>query len=306
MAGCATPQYALRPAPMPEESGEALHIERAISAVQGKEFEQEGARPIGPAERLRGFEVQPLVDRLSRVTERPSLRYRAYLYPDEDPNAAALADGRIYLSTGMINYLAQRGGRPDELAFVLSHEIAHTVAQHLVKRYRTMQQRQLLIALVAAGASAATQQASPAIQQAGQVAVNAASLLKDVADSGFSQEQELEADQLGIRYVIQAGFEPKAALALLQDFERFENPSPFLRTHPYVAIRRQYLERYLAETGRLGAAPAGGVDTRSSPAQTAARTARLKQWREAQRLYPVGSVSWNNLQRQIDALEAQR
>ena len=285
-SGCATPEYAVRPTPTPEESTAALQIERAIRAVQAKEFALQGARAIGWEETLRGFEVQRIVARLSQVTERPSLHYRAYLYEDKDPNAAALADGRIYVSTGMLNYLAGRGSeRTDELAFVLAHELAHTVAQHLVKRYRTLQQQQLLMALVAAGASAAARNAGSQAAQAGQLALDAASLLRDVANSGYSQAQELEADQLGIRYVIKAEFDPRAALALLTDFGRFENPWPFLRTHPYVAQRRMDLQRYLSETGALPAAD------------------RIKQLRDAQRLYPAGSVSWKNLQRQIDELE---
>jgi predicted Zn-dependent protease len=85
--------------------------------------------------------------------------------------------------------------------------------------------------------------------------------------------------------VIKAGFDPKAALALLEDFSRFENPSPFLRTHPYAAQRRADLQRYVSDSGALPA------------------TDRIKQLRDAQRLYPVGSVSWKNLQRQIEELE---
>jgi len=287
LAGCASPQYTVRPTPVPEESAAALQIERAISTLQAKEFARQRARPIGMDESLWGFEVQRIVERLSRQTERPSLRYRAYLYEDDDPNAAALADGRVYLSHGMLNYLASRGSRQDELAFVLAHELAHTVAQHLVKRYRRIQQQHLVLGLVAAGAAAATGDAGPAAQQAGRLAVDAASLLNDVALSGYSQEQELEADQLGIRYVIKAGFDPTAALALLEDFSRFEHPWPFLRTHPYVVKRRADVQRYLIDTGVLTAG-------------------RLTSLREAQRLYPVGSVSWNNLQQQIEELEGQR
>ena len=283
LAGCATPQYAIRPVPVPEESAAALEIERGISAVQAEQFERLGARRLGWNERVGGLDVQGVVDRVSRVTERPALPYRAYLYTDDDPNAAALADGRIYLSTGMVSYLAGRGARVDELAVVLAHELAHTVAQHLVKRYRMLQRQQLVMALVAAGAAAATRDAGPTTQQAGQLAVDAAGLLQDVANSGYSQEQELEADQLGIRYVRQAGFEPRAALELLQDFSRFDYPWPFLRTHPYTSVRRDYLERYLAETG----SPEG----------------QRKALQDAQRLYPKDSVSWQNLQRQLDALE---
>lgn len=298
LAGCATPEYTLRQAPVPEESPSALQIERTISTSQASQFQRQGARPIGPSERLAGFEAQRIVDRLSRVTERPVLRYRAYLLHDRDPNAAALADGRIYFTTGLLNYLAGRGAREDELAFIISHELAHTVAQHLVKRYRLLQQQELLMGLVAAGAAAASRDAGAPMQRAGHLAVDVASLLQDVANSGYSQEQELEADQLGIRYVIRAGFRPEAALGLLQDFSRFEDPWPFLRTHPYSTRRQEDLQRYLTDIGYWNRAQPRLQQTSSTSVQQ-----RLKHLRDIQRLYPVGSVSWQNLQRQIDALK---
>ncbi|MDP3722634.1 MAG: M48 family metallopeptidase [Candidatus Omnitrophota bacterium] len=297
LAGCATPEYAIRQVPVPEESPSALQIERTISAYQAGQFQRQGARSIGPSERLAGFEVQPLVNRLSRVTERPSLRYRAYLLHDDDPNAAALADGRIYLTTGLLNYLARRGGQADELASVISHELAHTVAQHLVKRYRMLQQQELLMALVAAGAAVASRDAGAPMQRASRLAVNVASLLQDVANSGYSQEQELEADQLGIQYMIRAGFRPEATLELLQDFSRFEQPWPLLRTHPYSTRRQEDLQRYLTDIGYW-------ERTQPRPQQSPSTSAqqRLTHLREIQRLYPSGSVSWQNLQRQIEAL----
>ena len=127
---------------------------------------------------------------------------------------------------------------------------------------------------------------------------DAASFLRDVANSGYSQADELEADQLGIRYVINAGYNPHVALALLEDFSRFENPWPFLRTHPYIAKRREDLRRYLTETGILTTPTAGSAPTVAAD--------RIRQLRETQRLYPAGSVSWKNLQRQIEELEGRR
>ena len=285
LAGCATPPYAIRQAPMPEESAEALQIEREISRIQAEDFERQGARPVGSDDVLGGLHVEAIVTRISRVTERPGLPYRAYLYEDRDPNAASLADGRIYISTGMLQYLAGRGSRADELAFILGHELGHTVAQHLVKRFHTLQQQQMLVSLVAAGASAASGSIG---QEAGRFVVDAASLLADVAASGFSQNQELEADQFGIRYVMRAGYDPHAALDLLQDFARFETPSLFLRTHPYVTERRAQLARYLMETTHPVPVTVGG---------------RIESLRRVQQLYPKESVSWRNLQQQIDALQ---
>ena len=300
-AGCATPQYAIRPAPQPEESVSALQIEQAISAEQAREFARQGAQPLSPGGQPAGFPIQAVVDRLCRVTERPQLHYRVWWYEDQDPNAAALADGRIYVSSGMLAYLASRGSRQDELAFILGHELAHTVAQHLVKRYRYLQQQQLLMAVVGAGASALTRDASPGAQQAGRLALEATGLLRNVANSGYSQEQELEADQLGIRYVIRAGYQPQAALALLQDFERFDSPFPFLRTHPPTPERRAQLARYLAETGAAPAPRFGDSAARAPSIQP--RGAKVRELRWLQATYPEGSVSWRNLEQQIRALE---
>ena len=291
-----TPPYAIRSLPVPEESAAALHLERSISAVQGEQLETQGASRIGRDEEAGGLLVQQIVERLARVTERPALPYRAHLYPDDDPNAVALADGRIYLSTGMLDYLASRGSREDEFAFILGHELAHTVAQHLVKRYRTLQRQQLLMSIVAAGTSAITRDAGGGIQQAGRLVLDAASLLRDVANSGYSQGQELEADQLAIRYMLRAGFDPEAVLPLLRDFSRFEDPWPFLRTHPYFTKRHEDLARYLADIGRRSSSPQVRRD------QADALEQRREELRKVQRLYPEGSVSWTNLQRQLEAL----
>ena len=299
LSGCATPQYAVRPAPVPEETTTTLQIERAVSRLQAETFEQDGARLLGTNERISGLPVQATIERLRVVTERPHLPYRALLYEDTNPNAAALADGRIYFSTGMLAYLKSRGSRESELAAILGHELAHTVAQHLVKRYRLLQQQQAVLGLVAAGASLAATHGAGA-QQASQLAVDAASLLANVAVSGFSQEHELEADQLGIRYVIRAGFDPLAALDLLEDFQRFDAPWPFLRTHPYVRERRAQLARFLIESGHLAAPAGGGPGTPSANAGAE----RLERLRQAQTLYPAGSISWRNLQQQIDRLRA--
>ena len=324
-----TPSYAIRPLPVPEESAAALRIERSISAVQGEQLEAQGAWRIRRDEEAGGLLVQQIVERLARVTERPALPYRTHLYPDDNPNAVALADGRIYLSTGMLDYLASRGSREDEFAFILGHELAHTVAQHLVKRYRMLQRRQLLMSIVAAGTSAIIRDASAGIRQAGRLVLDAASLLQDVANSGYSQEQELEADQLAVRYMIRAGFDPEAVLPLLRDFSRFENPWPFLRTHPYFAKRHEDLARYLAGIGRHASSPPPRPATRPSPTrrrvmpndvrqdaairepqaeapmrrdQAEGVEQRREELRKVQQLYPKGSISWTNLQRQLEAL----
>ena len=296
IAGCATPQYAVRPTPVLDESPWAIQLERTISAYQARQLERQGVRPVSPGEWLFGFDVPRIVEHLSRVTERPSLQYRVFLLQDRDPNAVSLADGRVYVTTGMLRYLASRGSRESELAFVLAHELAHTVAQHLVKRYQQLQRQQMMLAVVGLGTAIAARQGGAQAQQLATLANDVASLVNDVIVSGYSQDQELEADQLGIRYMIRAGYDPQAALSLLEDFTRYDVPWPFLRTHPYAQRRREDLARYLNELG----AASERVGVPASPRATDEARRRLL---EAQRLYPVGSQSWKNIQKQLEALE---
>ena len=280
-------------------------MERAISDEQAKLFEQHRAWQPLRGQRLWGFDLQPIVERISRVTERPNLPYRVILTENRDPNAAALADGRIYITTGMLNYLASRGSHDGELAAIIGHELGHTAAQHLIKRMRIIQQRQLIGTLVGVGTSLAARGAN---LQIGSILNDAVALVNETAISGYSQEQELEADQLGVRYMLRAGYDPQDALNLLEDFSRFETsgpliavggvpvPAPFLRTHPYTSVRRAYLARYLAELRRATGTAAAAPPARSVDEQR-------RRLREAQQLYPVGSQSWKNLQRQLDALD---
>lgn len=293
LTGCATPQYAIRPTPQPVESAHVRQIEQAISELQAPLFDAQDAHPVTRGTRRWGFDIQAIVERLSRVTERPHLAYQAFLYQSDDPNAAALADGRIYLSTGMLQYLASRGSVEEELAIIVAHELAHTVAQHIVQRYQRHHQQQLLFGLLAAGTAAASSGGS--VPAGGQIVQDVAGLLANIAESGYSQDQEFEADQLGVRYLQRAGWDPEAALPMLEDFSRFDVPWGFLRTHPYTTDRLAYLRRYLDDT-RL----------HQSPERSAAeRAAEIRHLRGVQRLYPERSISWKNLDRQIRVLNAQ-
>lgn len=292
-AGCATPQYTIRPTPVPVESAQVHEFEQAISNAQARELERNGARTVSPGERLWGFDIPGIVERLSRVTERPSLRYTVRLIPDKDPNAAALADGYVYVTKGLLNYLASRGSREDELAFILGHEMGHINAQHLLQRYEYLQRQNLLASLVDAGLAVATRGATGGAQTLGTLARDAVTVVSDVSASGYSQQQELEADQLGMRYLLQAGYDPNAALEMVEDFKRFDRPTLFLSTHPVTELRAEYLRRYLQDLkGRAGSRAGSMEDQR-------------RRLQDTQKLYPPGSVSWKNLQQQIEALERQ-
>ena len=272
VTGCAMTQYAIRPTPVPDESSNVVALERQISTIQANQLEQKNTILDPAAAKAKGYDLTAIVERLVRVTERPGMFYRVYLLSDSDPNAAALADGRVYVTMGMIDYLAWRQAPEDELAFVIAHELAHTNAQHLVKLYRQLQWSGFLS--TAAGTIAISALSHGV--SSGQVSVSTAQPVYDVTMlltnviaqihlSGYSQEQELEADQLGLRYLLRAGFEPEAAIRMVEDFQRFEVPGTFFSTHPYMARRAEDLKHFL-DDARANPALLGESDAKAAAA----------------------------------------
>ena len=64
----------------------------------------------------------------------------------------------------------------------------------------------------------------------------------------FSREQELEADALGMRYLVAAGYDPKAMVGLLEiliDAGAGPRPPEFLSSHPAPRTRRRAAQRLL-------------------------------------------------------------
>lgn len=123
---------------------------------------------------------------------------------------------------------------PDELAFVLGHEAAHHILGHIERRERNAGLGALVLARMAGEAGA-----SPAeIARARRVGAA-------VGARSYSKEFELEADRLGARIALRAGFDP---IRGAQFFTRLPDPGDrFLGTHPPNAAR---IAAVRAEVGR--------------------------------------------------------
>ncbi|RYD95133.1 MAG: peptidase M48 Ste24p, partial [Sphingomonadales bacterium] len=112
-------------------------------------------------------------------------------------NAFAVPGCFIYVTRGLMGIVNSE----DELASVLGHEVGHIVAQHGQRQ----QQRSLwstlgVLAISLAGSEQLTRLAAGAAQFFGL---------------RYSREQEYESDELGIRYLQKAGYDPYAAADML-------------------------------------------------------------------------------------------
>ena len=65
----------------------------------------------------------------------------------------------------------------------------------------------------------------------------------------YSRAQEAEADEIGLMYMAQAGYDPRQAIALWQNMERAASAQPieFLSTHPSAGSRIERLQALMPE-----------------------------------------------------------
>jgi predicted Zn-dependent protease len=113
----------------------------------------------------------------------------------DDANALGLPGGFLYVNKGLI----LEAENESELAGVMAHAIAHVCARHATRQQSMKHYRQMAIPPVS-GVSPANQ---TAIQNSMSLGINLELL-------GISREFEMEADQLGIQYLWNTGYNPNA------------------------------------------------------------------------------------------------
>ena len=141
-------------------------------------------------------------------------------------NAFALPGGFVFITRGLLEAC---GRDRDELAFVLAHEIGHVLRGHALER------------LVGRSALAGVIRALPAAGMLGRLAGRPSlSLLT----SSHSREQEYEADSLGIRLSVAAGFDPAGSSRFLERLVRPEGlpAAGYLASHPDPEARVRRIE----------------------------------------------------------------
>jgi len=146
-------------------------------------------------------------------------------------NAFAVPGGVIGVHNGLLLYAQSE----DELATVLSHEIAHLSQRHFSRRveFAKNQQPLNLAAMLAGFVLLAT-----AGGEAGMAALSAAQAAAQDSALRYSRSAESEADRVGMQTLVDAGMDPHAAPGM---FERMLQSSryaggnripEFLRSHP--------------------------------------------------------------------------
>ena len=146
-------------------------------------------------------------------------RFNFEIVHGDRPNAFALPGGYIFVTESIIELCTKE----DEVAFILSHEMAHVVRGHAMKR------------IISSSAISTAARAAPI---RGSIARWFKTVGISFLESAYSRETENQADALALRLSAAAGYDPRAAISLFQRIHGIKtddntgNAGYYFGTHP--------------------------------------------------------------------------
>jgi predicted Zn-dependent protease len=145
--------------------------------------------------------------RIVRHSDQPNDKYTFTIIDNPEINAFATPGGYIYVNRGLLIYMNSEA----QLAAVLAHEIAHITAQHAARQKRAQTGSNVVAGVFAVLTGSADVGEATALWGAAAV-------------KGYGRDMELEADAIGAKYLVRAGYPSDAMIEIisqLKDHERF-------------------------------------------------------------------------------------
>ncbi len=219
-----------------------------VLGAQSQAIKAKGKRMDAEADPEEYVRLVKIVGKLSAVSHYPNFPYEIHLADIDVVNAWCAPGGKVMVYTGLWD--PKKGlvekGNDDQLAAVLSHEIAHATARHVTESIS----RNMTIAV--AGAAVQTAIA------AGGSSVGA-DLFGEVFSDGlnlyipsYSRKNEKEADRIGLMYMAKAGYDPRAAVELWKKASlKKKDRTSIYASHPASGERARELEKYLPEAMKV-------------------------------------------------------
>lgn len=191
------------------------------------------------------LKLQP-IETLGHISFRVKVIRNPYL------NAFAYPNGALYIHSGVLARMENEA----QLASLLAHEMTHSTHRHALRAFRRLKGQNALHA--EAGRPFAGSDRAGDLEN---ILGTAGSL---AAVTGYSQELENEADMVGLRLMLRAGYDPAEALVLFEHLKREleedgrEEPF-FFGTHPRIQRR---IENYKNLLGSRYEGKRGGIKNR--------------------------------------------
>ncbi|MCU0424534.1 MAG: M48 family metallopeptidase [Candidatus Kapabacteria bacterium] len=180
----------------------------------------------------RDANADALVKRVcAKLAALPQVREAGYplefhvLADERTVNAFALPGGQTFITMALLRRLQTEG----QIAGVMGHEIGHVLARHGAER---MAKQQLTQGLSGAAVLATYDPSDPKTMGTSQVAM----MIGNLVTMKFGREDELESDYLGVRFMAEAGYDPRAMIRVMEVLAEAggggQRQPEFFSTHP--------------------------------------------------------------------------
>ena len=220
---------------------------------------------------------------LAAVPPQP-FQYQFHVLQEDTYNAFATPAGHIFFNSGLFAALESE----EELAGIIGHEIAHVVCRHISDRIEN--QKKINMATLAGMVAGALLGAGGAAEAASAVTVGSLAA-GQTASLAYSRRDETQADQLGLEFLVQAGYNGEGLLTALKKIRSkqwygSEQIPTYMTTHPGSDERMSYIDNWLHQNRAASSqtrGPIGGftlVHTRLVALYTDQKRAE-KQYRSA-------------------------
>ena len=173
--------------------------------------------------------------------ERVSWQFR--ILRDPQPNAFALPNGSIYVTTGLLTLLDNES----QVAAIIAHELTHVMRRHTYVHNRSNRKKFLTMNVMSAIGAYAPLSAVGAVIMA---VTTVAPFIMIATIYGYSRDLERESDLKGIDMMISAEYSPEEMVNVLKLLDKDiegENVRLFYNDHPSLDERIKYLSSYLGE-----------------------------------------------------------
>lgn len=217
--------------------------ELQMGAEAAPQFTQQFGGAV-PNAQLQAY-VTRIGQKLAAGTEEdfPSFPWEFTLLNSDVINAFALPGGKVFITRGLASKMTNEA----QLAGVLGHEIGHVTARHSNQRISQAQVTSGLIGAAKVGVGLAGD--GGAVSTIGQYGVPALEMGGNVILLKYGRKDESQADELGMRYMAKAGYNPAAQMQVMEILAAASGTEgrqmEWLSTHPYPETRIERIKELL-------------------------------------------------------------
>ena len=192
--------------------------------------------------------------------------YHVVILNTDEINAMATPGGHIFVSRGLIDCTDSE----DALAAVIAHEISHIQLGHSVQAIKASRVRAatantgkaLLVTSITAanmragvyGVNLSDSEMEEVFNAVDKISDASNEVLKTLVNTGFSKEQEFQADKQALYLLQSAGYDPYAMLDMLEQLEDSPSNQGWGSTHPSPKERIKKVEKELSKMEKASGA----------------------------------------------------